>query len=116
MEKINDKNLEQVAGGMDTGPVDDYGLITVSVAWSSSGDTPKYYIGQNLKIAYKLAGKRYMCDCEVRDVSATKDRGLIFKEFGYKVLITGIPEEVFKCENIMWKTYNGVYESCLFTN
>ena len=103
--KLQDKELEDVAGGLAVGGRNE------NESTYSSGDTPKYAVGQKLKIRAKNIKYHYLT-CSVLGVSETKTGGLICKEFVYRVKITAVPNATF--EAFVGKVYDDVYESCLY--
>ena len=111
--KLKDKELEDVAGGLAVGGrnENEIEIYTDNSSTYSSGDTPKYAVGQELKIRAKNVNYHYLT-CSVLGVSETKTGGLICKEFVYRVKITAVPNAAF--EAFVGKVYNGVYESCLY--
>ena len=81
--KLEDQQLEDVAGGSEQ----DYETTPHITNRSkySSGDTPKYAVGQRLKIA---AGDSYVkIPCEVLSVSESATGGFWYKEFVYSIVI-----------------------------
>ena len=111
--KLQDKELEDVAGGLAVGGrnENEIAISTDNSSTYSSGDTPKYAVGQELKIRAKNIQYHYLT-CSVLGVSETKTGGLICKEFVYRVKITAVPNAAF--EAFVGKVYDGVYESCLY--
>ena len=107
--KLTDQQLEDVAGGHIT-------YITVHTDNDSkytSGDTPKYAVGQHLKIEADITHTRI--PCEVLSVSETKSGGWIYKEFVYSVVILPFKHSFRpEFESLIGKVYDDVYESCLF--
>ena len=111
--KLQDKELEDVAGGLAAGGrnENEIEIYTDNSSTYSSGDTPKYAVGQELKIRAKNVNYHYLT-CSVLNVSETKTGGLICKEFVYRVKITAVPNATF--EAFVGKVYDDVYESCLY--
>ena len=111
--KLQDKELEDVAGGLAAGGrnENEIEIFTDNSSTYSSGDTPKYAVGQELKLRAKNIQYHYLT-CSVLGVSETKTGGLICKEFVYKVKITAVPNATF--EAFVGKVYDDVYESCLY--
>ena len=111
--KLQDKELEDVAGGLAVGGRNENEIViyTENSSTYSSGDTPKYAVGQELKLRAKNIQYHYLT-CSVLGVSETKTGGLICKEFVYRVKITAVPNATF--EAFVGKVYDGVYESCLY--
>ena len=111
--KIPDQQLEDVSGGLCPGgrKENEIEIFTDNSSTYSSGDTPKYAVGQELKLRAKNTQYHYLT-CSVLGVSETKTGGLICKEFVYRVKITAVPNATF--EAFVGKVYDGVYESCLY--
>ena len=111
--KLQDKELEDVAGGLAVGGRNENEIVisTDNSSTYSSGDTPKYAVGQELKLRAKNIQYHYLT-CSVLGVNETKTGGLICKEFVYRVKITAVPNAAF--EAFVGKVYDDVYESCLY--
>ena len=109
--KLNDRQLENVAGGgsISTG----IRVYTDNNSKYTGGDTPKYAVGQHLRIEAGIAHTRI--PCEVLSVSETKTGGWIYKEFVYSVKILPFSlSHTANLEKLIGEVYNDVYESCLF--
>ena len=111
VQRLEDQQLEDVAGGSKQ----DY-VTTPHITNRSkytSGDTPKYAVGQRLKIA---AGDSYVkIPCEVLSVSESATGGFWYKEFVYSIVILPFKHPFRpKFEELIGEEYNGVYESCLY--
>ena len=108
-QRLDDQRLEDVAGGHFT-------HITVHTDNDSkytSGDTPKYAVGQHVQIEADFSHTKI--PCEVLSVSEEKTGGLIYKEFVYSVKILPFPGSFKpKLQSLIGKEYTEVYESCLF--
>ena len=111
--KLSDQQLEDVSGGLldVTHSGDEIVIYTDNSSWYSSGDTPKYAVGQKLKIQVRQNRHHYV-PCKVLNVSKDKPGGSVFKEFVYSVEI--IPGELDQYIQLTGKVYHGVYESCLY--
>ena len=111
--KLQDKELEDVAGGLAAGGrnENEIEIYTDNSSTYSSGDTPKYAVGQELKLRAQNIQYHYLT-CSVLGVNETKTGGLICKEFVYRVKITAVPNATF--EAFVGKVYDDVYESCLY--
>ena len=106
--ELNDRQLKDVAGGSAKNIL--IGVHTSSKLKYTGGDTPKYSVGQELKI--EAGADHVRIPCEVLSVSETKTGGLICKEFVYRVKITAVPNAAF--EAYVGRVYDDVYESCLY--
>lgn len=112
---LSEDSLEKVAGGY-IGPDTPVTPDTKNSSFYSSGNTPKYCVGQRvgLKFKYKAAYSHdgydsVMAPCSVIGVSSTRDSGSICPEFSYTV------ELLVNVGNARRGTpYYGVYESCLY--
>lgn len=106
LNNVSDNQLEDVSGGSNVAFPK---IITSNRSNYRSGDTPRYFAGQELKIACRVLNTTVKISCLVLAVSATADCGLYYKEFGYKVRILESVMGLFK-DSI----YDDVYESCLY--
>lgn len=109
-DNVSDNQLESVTGGMSSWSTPNF--VTSNNSHYSSGSTPKYSVGQRLKIVCRYMGTDHKLNCDVIAVSSTPNCGIFYKEFGYNVRVTqslrNVPLEGTICE--------GVYESCLYEN
>lgn len=104
--ELEQEELEKVSGSVY--------YFTQNLSLYSSGDTPKYKIGETVKIdwARTPAHDRMETLCKITGVSATKNGGTYCKEYTYTVQTIPTPSGVLsKSETV----YN-VYESCLRRN
>ena len=120
MENTNltEQELENVSGGAMQ-------AITTNHECTSSGDTPKYHVGQKLTIKYEVRKDNisvvgpwvkteyYDCECVVIKVNEEKG-GLVFKEFTYDVRMTKYPQPIWLRGARNGEVHTGVYESCLY--
>ena len=103
--KLEDQQLEDVAGGIS--------VYTQNTSEYTSGDTPKYAVGQHVEI--EASASHTKIPCEVLSVSETKSGGWIYKEFVYSVVILPFKHSFRpEFESLIGKVYDDVYESCLF--
>lgn len=107
---VPEEKLEDVAGGQ-LPPVVPYIVITTNHSRYSSGDTPKYHVGQYVKVFCSTPLGKVKTTCVILSVSDTANCGLFCKEFGYRIQITEAVNGYLEGE-----TYPGVYESCLYEN
>ena len=112
--KLPDQQLQDVAGGYRTSGI--LSVVTDNFDKYSSGDTPKYAVGQHLVIMAGPYGTAHMrIPCEVLSVSETKTGGYFYKEFVYSVVILPFSLPLMKeYEAFVGKVYDDVYESCLY--
>lgn len=107
---VADNQLEDVTGGMSSWSTPDF--VTSNNSRYSSGSSPKYSVGQRLKIVCRYMGTDHKVSCVVLSVSSNPNCGIFYKEFGYTVKVTqslrDVPLEGAICED--------VYESCLYEN
>lgn len=114
--KISDDDLLQIAGGSSS-ILSEQGLeikegrfITSTLAGYTSGDTPKFTVGETVKIKWHIsASLEVMCNAEIIGVSSKKDGGLIFQKYTYSVKILTCPNS-----DMIGLIENGVHENCLF--
>lgn len=112
--RLPDQQLQDVAGGYRTSGI--LSVVTENFSKYSSGDTPKYAVGQHLEIAAGPHGDAHTrIPCEVLSVSETKTGGYFYKEFVYSVVILPFSLPFMKgYEAFVGEVYDGVYESCLY--
>lgn len=112
--RLPDQQLQDVAGGYRTSGI--LSVVTDNSDKYSSGDTPKYAVGQHLEIAAGPYGDAHTrIPCEVLSVSKTKTGGYFYKEFVYSVVILPFSLPLMKgYEAFVGEVYDGVYESCLY--
>lgn len=81
------------------------GYVTQNSSLYKSGDTPKFKVGDFVKVEYyaSATGNNPWVTFLVTGVSSTRNGGEYFKEFTYTVMKVGAHDEVLK----------NVYESCL---
>ncbi len=105
-QRLDDQRLEDVAGGAPR-------VYTQNTSEYTSGDTPKYAVGQHVEI--EASASHTKIPCEVLSVSETKSGGWIYKEFVYSVVILPFKHSFRpEFESLIGKVYDDVYESCLF--
>ena len=111
--RLPDQQLQDVAGGYRTSSI--LSVVTDNFDKYSSGDTPKYAVGQHLEIEAGQYGTYIKIPCEVLSVSETKTGGYFYKEFVYSVVILPFSLPLMKeYEAFVGKVYDDVYESCLY--
>lgn len=112
--RLPDQQLQDVAGGFAQSS--SISVITDNFGKYSSGDTPKYAVGQHLEIAAGPYGNAHTrIPCEVLSVSETATGGYFYKEFVYSVVILPFSLPLMKeYEAFVGKVYDDVYESCLY--
>lgn len=110
LSDVPEEKLEDVAGGMIP-PVPSYTVITTNHSRYSSGDTPKYYVGQHVKVFCSTPTGKVKLSCVILGVSSTANCGTFCKEFGYRIQITEAANG-----HLDGKICVGVYESCLYEN
>ena len=115
LNNVPDNQLEDITGGNNLGPmpISASQIVPVPIISNygtySSGDTPKYQVGQQLGIKYRFRGEILMVRCMVLSVSQGADLGVFCEEFGYTVEILSEIAPGFK-----GKVVENVYESCLY--
>ena len=112
--RLPDQQLQDVAGGFAQSS--SISVITDNFGKYSSGETPKYAVGQHLEIAAGPYGNAHTrIPCEVLSVSETATGGYFYKEFVYSVVILPFSLPLMKeYEAFVGKVYDDVYESCLY--
>ena len=116
ISSISDDELLQISGGSSS-ILNEQGIevkegrfITSTLAGYTSGNSPKFSVGDSVKIKWRIsADLKVMCNAEIIGVSSKKDAGLIFQKFTYSVRILTCPN----CDMI-GLIENGVHENCLF--
>lgn len=115
-DKIPDDQMETVSGGKTTLSHILPKPITSNRGKYSSGETPKYSVGQRLKIQCEYRSRTTKVSCEVLSVSSTRNCGIFYKEFGYQIKILDPIGGSSPALNLLGKIFNDVYESCLYEN
>lgn len=113
---IADEELLQISGGSSS-ILDEQGLeikegrfITSTFAGYTSGNTPKFSVGDPVKIKWQISSNlEVLCDAEVTGVSANKDGGLLFQKYTYSVKILTCPNS-----DMLGMIESNVHENCLF--
>ena len=112
---VADQQMEEIVGGNGRYSSDAYNtpqVITSNKSRYSSGDFPKYTVGQRLAIECSLHGNKVNIPCEVLSVSETATGGFWYKEFVYTIKMMDVCLEAFS--TLSGKVYQSVYESCLY--
>jgi hypothetical protein len=110
---LSEEILKEVSGGY-IGPNDYVSPEIENSSFYSSGDTPKYCVGQRVGLKFcvnSAAGKAgaAIAACSVVGISETKNCGTFCKEFSYTVELL---ENVGRAN--IGSQYDGIYESCLY--
>lgn len=109
LNPISEQELETVAGGetIDNLPI----LHLKNDSFYSSGDTPKYSVGQEVVITYNYQRETHKLRCKIVGVTETKECGVFCREFGYSIeLLESLP--LFPKGTVR----HNVYESCIYEN
>lgn len=110
LNPISEQELENVAGGEAT--TDNLPILHLkNDSFYSSGDTPKYSVGQEVVITYNYRRETHKLRCKIVGVTETKECGVFCREFGYSIeLLESLP--LFPKGTVR----NNVYESCIYEN
>lgn len=108
---ISDQQLEEIVGGIVTSRVPV--IKKENSSFYSSGDTPKYSVGQRVGIECTYMNSTFKIPCIVLSVSEAATGGIFCKEFVYSVEITP-PSSAEPLKILQGKVYDSVYESCLY--
>ena len=112
--QLSDDDLLNVSGGCtiqnERGEeVKEGRFVTSKFASYSSGDRPKYAIGDFLKIKWRIgADLEVPCNVEIMGVNEDKS-GLLFRKFTYSVKILSCPNS-----DVIGMIESDVQENCLF--
>lgn len=116
MFRLADDDLLQVSGGNSIiqnergEEVKEGRFITSTWANYSSGEFPKYAVGDLVKIKWRVSsGLEVLCNTEVLGISENKNGGLLFRKFTYSVKILTCPNS-----DLLGMIETGVHENCLF--
>ena len=112
--QLSDDQLHSVSGG--TCIQDDRGVemkegrfITSTLSSYSSGEFPKYAVGDPVKIKWKIGTEmEVLCNAEVLGISDSKDGGLLFRKYTYSVRILSCPNS-----DMIGLVESNVHENCL---
>lgn len=102
---LNDAELDQVTGGST--------IVSSGIAGYVSGDTPKWVVGDVLRVKYCEAdGRDCRAKCRVMSVSDSKTAGPSGAEYAYTVMIVWLPASCSAASTDIGKMYT-LSESCL---
>ena len=112
---VSDEELAQISGGSSS-ILDEQGLeikegrfITSTLAGYTSGDVPKFSVGEPVKIKWHISSDtEVMCNAEVIGVSSKKG-GFLFQKFTYSVKILTCPNS-----DMVGMIEPSVHENCLY--
>ena len=84
-------------------------FITSSLSNYSSGEIPKYSVGDFVKIKWRVNTELHvLCDAEVIGISESRSGGLLFRKYTYSVKILTCPNS-----DMIGLIESGVHENCL---
>lgn len=113
LNAINDQQLEEIVGGYTNKLDNSPHVITYNRGTYSSGDFPKYAVGQRVQIECSHnRGCRTKIPCIILSVSEAATGGVIYKEFLYSVEI--MPPSIKPFYELKGTICDSVYESCLY--
>lgn len=113
--RLSDDDLLEVSGGTTVQnergeEVKEGRFITSTLASYSSGEFPKYAVGDPVKIKWKIsAALEVLCSAEVVGISEGRDGGLLFRRYTYSVKILSCPNS-----DMIGMIEPNVHENCLF--
>ena len=113
--RLSDDDLLGVSGGTtiqnERGEeVKEGRFLTSTLSNYSSGEFPKYSVGDLVKIKWHIsADLEVLCNAEVVGISEGRDGGLLFRKYTYSVRILSCPNS-----DLIGMIEPGVHENCLF--
>ena len=113
--RLSDDDLLNVSGGTTVQnergeEVKEGRLITSTLSNYSSGEFPRYSVGDLVKIKWHISSSLdVLCNAEVVGISENKDGGLLFRKFTYSVRILSCPNS-----DMIGLIEPNVHENCLF--
>lgn len=116
MSNISDDELIQVSGGSQSlldaqgQEVKEGRFITSTFSSYSSGSTPKFNLGDSVKIKWRVSNDlKILCNAEITGVSEGKDGGLLFQKYTYSIKILSCPNS-----DMIGRIETDVHENCLY--
>lgn len=109
-DTISDQQMEEIVGGISADRIPQ--IKTKNSSRYSSGETPKYSVGQRLAIECYYMGHNLKLPCIVLSVSETATGGSFCKEFVYSIEMDVLDVEPYKVFQGM--VCQNVFESCLY--
>ena len=112
---LSDDDLIGVSGGSTI--QDERGIevkegrfITSKVTNYSSGEFPKFSVGDMVKIKWHISSEQeVLCNAEIMGVNDTKSSGLLFRKYTYVVKILTCPNT-----DMIGLIESDVHENCLY--
>ena len=112
---FSDDELFEVSGGSTI--QDERGVevkegrfITSKLTNYSSGDFPRFSVGDMVKIKWHVCSElEVLCNAEIMGVSDAKSSGLLFRKYAYSVKILSCPNS-----DLIGLIEEGVHENCLY--
>ena len=112
---LSDEDLLEVSGGSTI--QDERGIevkegrfITSKLTNYSSGEFPKFSVGDTVKIKWHICSEmEVLCNAEIMGVSDTKSSGLLFRKYTYAVKILTCPNT-----DMIGLIESDVHENCLY--
>ena len=111
---LSDDELLRVSGGSviqsEQGEeIKEGRFVTSTLSSYSSGEFPKYSVGDHVKIKWHISSKLdVLCDAEIMGISEGRG-GLLFRQYTYSVRILSCPNS-----DMVGLLEPNVHEDCLF--
>lgn len=113
--RLSDDDLLHVSGGRSI--QDEQGekiregrFVTSSLSNYSSGEFPKYSVGDFVKIKWRIGmDMEVPCSAEILGISESRNGGLLFRKYTYSVRILSCPNS-----GLIGTIETDVHENCLF--
>ena len=112
--QLSDDDLLNISGGVTVQnergeELKEGRFITSKLTSYSSGDLPKFNIGDSVKIKWRIANDlEILCRAEVMGVSDSKSGGILFRKYTYSVKILTCPNT-----DMIGMIETDVHENCL---
>ena len=85
-------------------------FITSKLSNYSSGESPKYAVGDFVKIKWRVSAElEVLCNAEVLGISEDRNGGLLFRKYTYSIKIHTCPNS-----DMIGLIESGVHENCLY--
>ena len=113
---LSDDDLLRVSGGSSTiqnergEEIKEGRFITSTLTGYSSGEFPKYSVGDFVKIKWRISTDlEVMCNAEIMGINEGRGGGLLFRKYTYSVKILSCPNS-----DMIGLIETNVHENCLF--
>ena len=111
---LSDDDLMDISGGTtiqnERGEeIKEGRFITSRLGNYSSGDTPRYSLGDCVKIKWRIGTELEVpCDAEIVGISENRNGGLLFRQYTYSIKIQSCPNS-----DMIGLIETDVHENCL---